>query len=288
MKKIGVLIGTQEEAQKKLASELISFLINKNRAIFCLPQTTEWLNLPELKSVPTEAELFQSVDLVITIGGDGTILSAARRIASYGVPICGLNMGRLGFLNELNLDRWKEDLGEILEGHFWIEERSILQAELIRQEEIVDQWIFVNDVVLSRIGYPHLITVDIFLDGVPTISYPGDGVIIATPTGSTAYSLSAGGPVLSPDMSAILITPICAHDFYSRPWVLSGKTVIELTADERSVDYGIAVDGKDLVPCQYQDRIRIFESAFKMKLLRLNGSSHYRNLRTRFHRQEQL
>lgn len=286
MKNIGVLIGTQEESKKKLVSQLVSFLIKKEKTVFCLPETSKWLDLTDLNHSATEDELFKSVDLVITIGGDGTILYAARRLAHYGVPVCGLNMGRLGFLNELSLDKWEEDLSEIFEGKYWIEERSILQAELIRKEEIREQWIVVNDLVLSRTGYPHLITIDIFLDGIPTISYPGDGVIVATPTGSTAYSLSAGGPVVSPDMDAILITPICAHDFYSRPWVLSSKTVIEMTADERSVDYGIAVDGKELAACQYGDRIRVLESDLKMKLLRLTGSSHYRNLKTRFHRKE--
>ena len=288
MKRIALLIGVKAKERQELALELFEFLKQNEIQVSCLESVAEWLQVKEARICQDEEELFNHADLVITIGGDGTILYAARMIAERGIPVCGLNMGRLGFLNELNLHDWRKDLQKILNGEYWIEERFILAGQLLRNGKIAEEWVAVNDVILSRIGFPHLITVDVLLDGVPTISYPGDGVIVATPTGSTAYSLSAGGPIVSPEMEAIVVTPICAHDFYARPWVLSGKTVVELQGDYRSKEYGITVDGELFIPCQEGDRISIKESPWKMKLLRLKGSSHYRNLRTRFHRKVQI
>lgn len=288
MKRIAVLIGVKARSQKKLTLELVQFLKENNMEVLCLKNIVEWLQIPEIQGYETEDELFDHTDLVITIGGDGTILYAARLIAERGIPVCGLNMGRLGFLNELSITEWKESLLEIFKGDYWIEERFIISGELIRKDVVVEKWVAVNDIVLARIGYPHLLTIDVLLDGVPTISYPADGVIVSTPTGSTAYSLSAGGPIVSPELDAIIITPICAHDFYARPWILGGDTIVELLGDQRSKDYGVTVDGEIFIPCEEGDRIRITKSPWHTKLLRLNKSSHYRNLRTRFHRKSQL
>lgn len=288
MKRIAVLIGVKARDQKKLALELVQFLKENHVEVQCLKNIEEWLQVSGIQGYENEEILFDHSDLVITIGGDGTILYAARLIAERGLPVCGLNMGRLGFLNELSLNEWRENLVEILKGHYWIEERFIISGELIRKDVVIEKWVAVNDIVLARIGYPHLLTIDVLLDGVPTISYPGDGVIVATPTGSTAYSLSAGGPIVSPELDAIIVTPICAHDFYARPWILGGDTIVELLGDQRSKDYGVTVDGEIFIPCEEGDRIRITKSPWHTKLLRLNKSSHYRNLRTRFHRKSQL
>ena len=288
MKRIALMIGVKAKDRQELALEVFEFLKGNGIQVSCLQNIAEWLNAKDTCTCRDEKELFDNADLVITIGGDGTILYAARLIAERGIPVCGLNMGRLGFLNELTFENWRKDLQKILDGEYWIEERFILSGQLLREGKVIEKWVAVNDVILSRIGYPHLITVDVLLDGVPTITYPGDGVIVATPTGSTAYSLSAGGPIVSPEMDAIVVTPICAHDFYARPWVLSGKTVVELQGDYRSKEYGITVDGEIFIPCQENDRITIQESPWKMKLLRLKDSGHYRNLRTRFHRKAQL
>ena len=290
MQRIGVMVGVKakDSDKKELALELISFLKDRSIEVCCLQTVAEWLGLDSIKTYPKEEELVQQVDLMITVGGDGTILYTARFTAEHGVPLCGLNMGRLGFLNELCLANWQEVLAEILGGKHWIDERFILSGQLIREGEVIQEWVAVNDVVLARVGFPHVITLEVSLNGEPMISYPGDGVIVATPTGTTAYSLSAGGPIVSSDMDAIVVTPICAHDFYARPWVLHGDTVVELQGDHRSENYGVTVDGEIFVACLPGDRVRLTRSPWKVKLMRLEKASYYRNLRSRFHRKAHL
>ena len=290
MRRIGVMIGVKAKDldKKDLALELIEFLKDRSIQVFCLEIVADWLGLDSIETCKKEEELVQQVDLVITVGGDGTILYTARFTAEHGVPLCGLNMGRLGFLSELCRTNWKETLGAILGGKHWIDERSILSGQLIRNGQVIQEWVAVNDVVLARVGFPHMITVEVSLNGEPMISYPGDGVIVATPTGTTAYSLSAGGPIVSSDMDAIVVTPICAHDFYARPWVLNGDTVVELQGDHRSENYGITVDGEIFIECLPGDRVRLTRSPWKVKLMRLEKASYYRNLRSRFHRKAHL
>ena len=288
MKRIAVMAGANAENNREIILELIRFLKQNQVEVFCLKSVFDENSLDGVVLCESESELFREAELVISIGGDGTIIATVRAVAERGIPVCGLNMGRLGFLTELSPERWQESVREILKGNYWVEERLVLSGRLIRNDEVVENWIAVNDVVLSRIGYPQLLTVDVLLDGVPTISYPGDGVIVATPTGSTAYSLSAGGPIVSQDMEAIVVTPICAHDFYARSWVLSGETVVELRGDYRSADYGLTIDGKPLVSCEVGDRIRLQKAPWKMKFLRLDDAGHHQNLRTRFHRKDQL
>lgn len=290
MRRIGVMIGVKARDldKKDLALELICFLKHKSIEVVCLKAVAQWLELDSVEICTTEDELVKQVDLIITVGGDGTILYASRFSAEHGVPVCGLNMGRLGFLNELCPTNWQETLTEILNGKHWIDERFILSGQLIRNEKVIQEWVAVNDVVLARVGFPHVITVEVALNGEPMIAYPGDGVIVSTPTGTTAYSLSAGGPIVSSDMDAIVVTPICAHDFYARPWVLNGDTVVELQGDHRSHDYGVTVDGEIFIECQPGDRVRLAKSPWKVKLLRLEKASYYRNLRTRFHRKASL
>ena len=290
MRRIGVMIGVKAKDldKKDLALELIEFLKDRSIQVFCLEIVADWLGLDSIETCKKEEELVQQVDLVITVGGDGTILYTARFTAEHGVPLCGLNMGRLGFLSELCPTNWQETLGAILGGKHWIDERSILSGQLIREGKVIQEWVAVNDVVLARVGFPHMITVEVSLNGEPMISYPGDGVIVATPTGTTAYSLSAGGPIVSSDMDAIVVTPICAHDFYARPWVLNGDTVVELQGDQRSENYGITVDGEIFIECLPGDRVRLTRSPWKVKLMRLEKASYYRNLRSRFHRKAHL
>ena len=290
MRRIGVMIGVKAKDldKKDLALELIGFLKDRSIQVFCLEIVADWLGLDSIETCKKEEELVQQVDLVITVGGDGTILYTARFTAEHGVPLCGLNMGRLGFLSELCPTNWQETLGAILGGKHWIDERSILSGQLIRGGQVIQEWVAVTDVVLARVGFPHMITVEVSLNGEPMISYPGDGVIVATPTGTTAYSLSAGGPIVSSDMDAIVVTPICAHDFYARPWVLNGDTVVELQGDHRSENYGITVDGEIFIECLPGDRVRLTRSPWKVKLMRLEKASYYRNLRSRFHRKAHL
>ena len=282
MKKIALIVGSDFKRNLPVASEVLTFL--QDVPVSVKIQSDFAKEIGQEPPFLTDKEVVSDVDMVLVIGGDGTLLQAARLACPEGIPICGLNMGRLGFLSELDTQNWRSALTSILEGNFYLEERLTLKGTLFRDDGILREWLAINDVVLARNGFPHLMTLDIWLDGEETISYPADGVIIASPMGSTAYSLSAGGSILSPQLEAIAITPICAHDFYARPWVVTSDTVIDLRFDQRSGSCGVTADGEALEECYPGDRIRVEKSPWKAKFIRLSKSGYYNNLRTKFHR----
>jgi len=178
---------------------------------------TEWENIIERKA-----------KFLISLGGDGTLLQAAREAASYDIPVLGVNFGRLGFLCEIEREEVFSALEKILNQDFEIQERLMLNAVVNRDGQDSISQLVLNDVVFSREGKDGIITLQANLSGEPTVSYPADGLIVSTPTGSTAYSLSAGGPIISPNVQAILLTPVAAHSLSARPMLVSDLEEIQI------------------------------------------------------------
>ncbi len=170
-------------------------------------------------------------DFVLVLGGDGTLLSAARAVAHADVPILAVNLGSLGFLTEVPLAEMYATLDAVNQGHCPLEERSVLQCQLIRSEECIAQHFALNDVVVNKSAISRLVDFDLLIDGIFVFSYKADGVIIATPTGSTAYSLAAGGPIMMPSVSAFVVTPVCPHSLTHRPLVVTDKAQIALLVE---------------------------------------------------------
>ena len=186
--------------------------------------------------------LCQSVDVLVTLGGDGTLISAARRSFKYDIPIFGVYAGNLGFLADINLDELDEFILQLVEGKYRVDERSILEAKFLENETEVSLYAF-NDIVLTRHSVSNMIHIETLVDSKAFNTYYGDGVIVSTPTGSTAYNLSAGGPVLFPLTNVFALTPICPHSLTQRPVVLPGKFSIEMkTPKDRAL---VIVDGQD-------------------------------------------
>lgn len=198
------------------------------------------------------------LDLLITLGGDGTILRAARLSSCFGVPLLGVKLGRISFLAELLPDRWAEPLDRVLVGDCWLEERMLLDVVVVHDTRSADNHAYtaLNDVVISRGGLARLVTVEAWVDHGFLTSYRADGVIVATPTGSTGYALAAGGPILPPELKNILLIPICPHLSLDRPVVLSQGATVTLMAH---ADYPaiLTVDGQFEITLAEGDRVEV-------------------------------
>ncbi|MDR3541872.1 MAG: NAD(+)/NADH kinase [Desulfosporosinus sp.] len=223
--------------------------------------STEWLDIVERKA-----------QFLISLGGDGTLLQAAREGAPFGIPVLGVNLGRLGFLCEIEREDVFGALAKILRQEFQIQERIMLKA-IVHQEGTDELSKFVlNDVVFSRACTDGIITLQANLSGEPSVSYPADGLIVATPTGSTAYSLSAGGPIISPNVQAILLTPLAAHTLSARPMVVSDQELIEiiLASGEQCL---VTFDGRHSIKIRSGETVTIKIAPIKAQLIRLGSRS---------------
>jgi NAD+ kinase len=220
------------------------------------------------------------LDLVIVLGGDGTLLSAARATAAIDVPLLGVNLGSLGFLTEVPPKALYKMLDAIAQGHATVEHRSLMQCELRRGEEVRGKYLVFNDAVVNKTALARLNTYDLYIDKVFVSSYRADGMIVATPTGSTAYSLSAGGPVLMPTVGALLVTPVAPHALTHRPLVVPDSSEIEiLLKSEEEVAY-LSLDGQPGLDLRDGDRVVCRRSQHQVNLFR-TGSDFFQVLRSK-------
>jgi NAD+ kinase len=213
-------------------------------------------------------ELAGRVDLLIVLGGDGTLLSAARAIGDRAVPLLAVNLGTLGFLTETSSDELYDALEQTFAGRLVVAERMRLDVEVERGGHVVERHIALNDAVIGKSALSRMIDLEMRTDGGFVTTYHSDGLIVATPTGSTAYSLSAGGPILLPEGESIVLTPICPHTLTQRPLVLPDHYRIEiLVLDTRGGDVHLTVDGQVGIPLEQGDRVAVARSAHPARLL---------------------
>ncbi len=214
------------------------------------------------------------LDLIFAFGGDGTILRAARIAAPLQVPLLGINLGRVGFLSELGPQVVQERIPQVLAGHYWVERRSMLHAELWRGGERIHQFDALNDVVASRASLSRVVDCTLMVNGQKVTTYVADGVILATPTGSTAYSMAAGGPILHPELRCIVVTPIAPYLTIIRSLILPDDSQIELdiTTDDAAF---LTVDGQQHVALADGDAIRITTSPTPSLFARLQPRSYF-------------
>lgn len=214
-------------------------------------------------------------DLYVVLGGDGTLLSVARSIAEHPRPILGVNLGGLGFLAEIGPEEAHEVLGEVLSGHFDLEERMSLEVALVRGRRTIARQKVLNDVVINKTALARIFGMNLKLDGHFVSVYRADGLIVSTPTGSTAYSLSAGGPVIQPDMQAVVIAPICPHTLTMRPLVVPPETKVEIALRARGSEVYLTLDGQVGFPMQPFDQVRVKRGRDPVLMVRTGRRSHY-------------
>jgi NAD+ kinase len=224
----------------------------------------------------------ETIDLAVVVGGDGTMLHVARSLASYALPMIGINLGRLGFLTDLSADRMHEGMDELLRGEFTVEERIMLQVQISNGRDNLNESVALNDVTLSKGNTGRMIEFDTHVNSEPLGRTRGDGVIISTPTGSTAYALSAGGPILHPLLPAIVFAPICPHTLGHRPMVLDDSSIIELEIlDLAGADGNVFIDGLKQLAVSGNEIIRISRAETVTRMVRINSHNHFTTLRSK-------
>lgn len=212
--------------------------------------------------------------LLIVVGGDGTTLLAARLAAPFDVPIFGINLGKVGFLSEADPDAWREKLGRVLNDGHWLERRLMLQARVERDGKIISKLSALNDVVVSRGGQVRVVRFHLFVDGDHVTTYAADGLITATPTGSTAYSMAAGGPLLPPQLQNFLVLPVAPHLSFQRPLVLHQEAIVKIKV-QTDHDAIVTADGQNAVELRDGDEVIISKHQSESTFVRIDGPGYF-------------
>jgi NAD+ kinase len=265
--KVAAIISRPDRAEvARAVPELLAWLHAHGYQVIVDPETAKYSNGEE--KVARSQMSSRPLDLVVVLGGDGTLLSAVRDTAATDAPLLGVNLGSLGFLTDVPLPSLFSMLDRIAQGRAAVEQRSLMQCDLLRGSEILGSYKAFNDVVVNKTALARLNNYDLFVDKAFVSSYRADGMIVATPTGSTAYSLSAGGPVLLPSVNAFVITPVAPHSLTHRPLVVPDSAVIEiLLRSDEEVAY-LSLDGQPGLDLKDGDRVRCRRSEHKVSLFR--------------------
>jgi len=225
-------------------------------------------------------ELARIVDLIVVLGGDGTLLAIARRTGPR-VPILGINLGELGFLTEVAEDEAMPMLARVFAGRYEIDRRMTLAARLERAGSVLDRFRALNDVAITNGARARIIALAVTVDGLPFASYRADGMIVATPTGSTAYSLSVGGPIVEPALQALVLSPISPHTLSNRPVVLRPNAVVRMVIGPREQDVLLTVDGQEGTPLAPGDVVEVRQGRMPVSLVRSPNRTYYDVLRSK-------
>jgi NAD+ kinase len=279
--KVALIGKFQAEGMAQLIEDLARLLALQGCQIFLEEETARSTKLMGFASLRLQ-DLVGQVDAIIVIGGDGTLLGVGRHIAGTNIPVIGINMGRLGYMTDIPIQDIETVLPTILAGNYEADSRSLLEAEVVRQGEPAHHGLALNDVVVNRSSLTGMVELAVHVNGSFMYNQRSDGLIVATPTGSTAYSLSAGGPILHPRIDGVVLTPIAPHALSNRPIVLPSdvEISIEVTGGK---DVCAHFDMQSLSILQIGDRVLVKKSSKLVTLLHPQGHSDYRTLREKLH-----
>lgn len=279
MRRVGVIARGDQPDAPSVVRELTRWLTARGRQVI-VDRETAALH-PEGAEVVERAAMPGRVDLIVVLGGDGTLLAVARLVDGLDVPILGVNLGGLGFLTATTLEALYPTLEAVLRGEYTAEERMVLAASLSRAGAAVADYMALNDVVIAKGALGRLIDLEVSVDGQLMTAYRADGLIIATPTGSTAYNLSATGPILFPTMEAVVLTPICSHALTNRPIVLPATVTLEVSLLTDSPDVVLSLDGQPGLPVTAKDVVRVCRAPSRIRLIRDPQKSYFQVLRAK-------
>lgn len=266
-KKIGILGKPSDLSIAETLLTLSQFLLNKNHCVLIDAKSAHFIDDPRIQSYAIE-DLGKHCDLVIAVGGDGTFLTAARAIAQYDIPLVGVNLGRLGFLTDISPEQLIRSLEQLLQGNFRKEKRHLLRTKVIRDEQVIQEETAVNEVAIHRWVTPSMIEIVTKIDGVYLNSQRSDGLIVSTPTGSTAYSLSAGGPILHPSLNALVLVPLNPHTLSNRPIVLDDSVEIELSfCQTKQINAQVTCDHVEIPGVLISDKILLTKDPKALTIL---------------------
>jgi NAD+ kinase len=276
---IGLAVNREKLGALQFAEELVQLLELKGIQIIVEPFVAEYLG--RQNCAKPIAAFAGNVDMVFVLGGDGTLLGLARELCKTNIPILGINLGNLGFLSEAEPDNLPRAIDQILNGNFILEKRMMIQTELFREGSKIGEWHSLNDVCIAKGTFSRIIHCRVYVGNQYISTFNGDGIILSTPTGSTAYSLSAGGPIVEPQLGVILLTPIAPHSLTSRPIILSADDEIRLVVEATHQDIGLTVDGQIGFTLQVGDEVIVRKSPHATSLIKWKQSNFFHVVRTK-------
>ncbi|MGB9839971.1 NAD(+)/NADH kinase [Thermovenabulum sp.] len=271
MKHLSLFINTSKPKAVEISESLIDWLEKKDFKV------KNRFAVEELKDI--ELDLMNSVEFAICLGGDGTLLSVARKLAPLNIPILGINVGHVGFLTEIELKDLFRDLEFFKTGKFFLDKRMMIEAFVKRGDKVLSSFLALNDVVITKGPFARLIRIKATSNNSYIDTYPADGLIISTPTGSTAYSLSAGGPIVSPNMELLILTPICPHTLQNRSIVVSKDDIIKVQVFAEHQEIMLTIDGQEGFKLMPFDEVIIKKSEYYTNLIRIKNRSFFDLLR---------
>ncbi len=276
IRKIGIILKKQDPRVQGIVDDIVPWLHSRGVEVYLDQFSVE--RYPQEARIAPPAEFVRQVDVVSVFGGDGTLLYAARLIGTSGVPILGINLGSLGFLTEVKLEKTHEAFEVLLSGRHQLEERVLLDVEVEREGRVAGQYLALNDAVINKNALARIIDLEVTVNSRPVLHTRADGLILSTPTGSTAYSLAAGGPILHPKLDAIIIAPICPHTLSNRPLVVPDRESMEICLS-RGAEVMLTVDGQVGMPLLQQDRVKIRRAQSTLRLVLPFGNNFFELLR---------
>lgn len=276
---VSILAKANDARARQAAVDVHALLAGEGHGVRLDQATAEAMGLSEGVGLD---DLVRDVDLAVVLGGDGTLLRAARLFGPEAVPIFGVNLGRLGFLTDTGPENMLTVLQRVLQGDYHVQERMMLSGEIHRGEERVHgPFLALNDIVINKGALAQVVRLETRVDDRLVSNYLADGIIFSTPTGSTAYGLAAGGPIVEPCTEVILVAPICPHILTNRPLVISGDSTVECTLLVSREAVFVTIDGQEGFPLQRGDRIRVSRSAQGARLVQCASKDFYDILRTK-------
>jgi len=277
IKRIGIISKPKKTEIREIVPSLTQWLRERDVEVFIDKETASLLESAE-KSL-SRNEMPSQVDLLVVLGGDGTLLAAARALNRKPVPILAVNLGGLGFLTVITREELYPTLELVLAGNFTTERRVQIEGELVRADEVISSFLALNDVVLNKGAIARILDFEVLVNGRFISTYKSDGLIVSTPTGSTAYSLAAGGPIVTPAVEAFVVTPICAHTLTNRPLVLPHSAQIEvIVKSQREVAY-LTVDGQVGIATHSDDTVRLKKASSCVEIIQPPNKDYFEILR---------
>lgn len=276
--KFAIIINLCKEKAIDCAKQVFELLHNNGAQLVMLDEYKTYINHSKIQYCKDMHHLFQLCDVAVTIGGDGTIIHTAKYAAKANKPLIGVNVGRLGFAANLEPEHISQ-LTRILEGKYETQKRMLLQVAINHQNGDVEEYIAVNDAIVARGQLSRIIDLTVYLNSSKISTYRADGLLFSTPTGSTAYSLSAGGPVIYPEMECVLLTPVCPHSLISRSVLFDGNASLSVTVGcPQNASVLLTVDGEKNIKLSETDVVTIQKAPFYLNLITLNDRNFYQVL----------
>jgi NAD+ kinase len=274
---VGLVINYEKEKAQEITNWIVDWLSFKKIKVYVEEDKDKGIRRKDFSC--TNEKLFNSVDLIISLGGDGTLLRAAKIAAIDGIPIFGVNLGGLGFLTQIGIDNLEIFLEKIYQGKCFLDERMMLDCIVKRKEKEIKKFTALNDIVIGKGAFARLISLATYINDDYVITYSADGLVISTSTGSTAYSLSAGGPIVNPNINSMILTPICPHTLSARPLIIGENDQVRITLELSEEEVMVTIDGQEGFTLEPKDEVIVKKSIYKTRLIAFKEKSFYAILR---------